>query len=53
MFTMNDNDNFFWFLAGCATGDPTRRLRPRDKWDVVTYIVAAVLVAIAAIIAFL
>lgn len=32
---MSDDDSFFWFLAGCAAGDQTSRLRPRDKWDAV------------------
>ena len=48
---MNDDDSFFWFLAGCAAGDQTRRLRPRDKWDAVAYVVAAVCVVAALVFA--
>lgn len=48
---MSDDDSFFWFLAGCAAGDQTRRLRPRDKWDVVAYAFAAVCVVAALVFA--
>jgi hypothetical protein len=48
---MSDRDDFFWFLAGCAAGDPTRRICSRDGWDVVAYIVAAVLLLVALVIA--
>ena len=48
---MSDDDSFFWFLAGCATGDLTRRLRPRDRWDVAAYAFAAVCVAAALVLA--
>ena len=48
---MNDDNDFFWFLAGCAAGDQTRRLRPRNRWDVVAYTVATVCVIVALVIA--
>ena len=43
---MSDDDSIFWFLAGCFVGDPTERLNPRDKWDVVVYVVAVVVFAV-------
>ena len=48
---MSDDNDFFWFLAGCAAGDQTRRLRPRNRWDVVAYTVATVCVIVALVIA--
>ena len=48
---MSDDNDFFWFLAGCAAGDQTRRLRPRNRWDVVAYAVATVCVIVALVIA--
>lgn len=38
----NDNDNIFWFLAGCIVGSGDSYIRPRDRWDVVAYAFAAV-----------
>ena len=48
---MSDDNDFFWFLAGCAAGDQTRRLSPRNRWDVVAYAVAAVCVIVVLVIA--
>ena len=47
---MEDNDDIFWFLAGCVVGASTDRLRPRDIGDVFAYIVAAVLLLVAIVI---
>ena len=47
---MSDDDSLVWLLVGCAVGDPSKRLRPRDKWDVVVYVATVLILAVLAIV---
>ena len=54
MFAMDDydaNDNIFWFILGYMAGGGESSIRPRDKWDVVVYVVVAVFVVAALVYA--
>ncbi len=46
MFAMDDAD-IFWLALCCMAEGGESSIRPRDKWDVVVYAVAAVCVVVA------